>query len=81
MTLTINFTIEQEEALKEQVALEGKSLEEATFQALLEYMGKATDPVQGNAAQRQEASHRERVMAAANYVMERDAEILRRLAE
>lgn len=88
MTSTLSLTEEQEEVLREQAALNGKSLEEALSQALLEYKDKTTHQRQEVKIQRrgadrhsQDSIPQDEFNTIAENIMQRDAEILRRLGE
>ena len=67
MSMTFRLTEEEQDALREQAALEGISMEEAVRRAVREHIANA--------------GHRDRVAAAAELVTQRHAVALRRLGE
>lgn len=67
MAMTLRLTDDEQEALRQRAALDGTSMQEAARRAVREYVAKA--------------SHRDRVAAAANLIMDRHADALRRLGE
>lgn len=67
MAMTLRLTDEEQDALRRRAALEGMSMQEAARRAVREYVARA--------------DHRDRVASAAELIMERHAEALRRLGE
>ena len=67
MAMTLRLTDEEQEALRQRAALDGTSMQEAVRRAVREYVTRA--------------EHRDRVAAAAEVIMQRHAEALRRLGE
>lgn len=67
MAMTLRLTDEEQEALRRRAALDGTSMQEAARRAVREFVVKA--------------EHRDRVAAAADLIMERHDEALRRLGE
>ena len=67
MAMTLRLTEEERDALRRRASLDGTSMQEAVRRAVREYVAKA--------------EHRDRVASAAELVMERHADALRRLGE
>ncbi|WP_420608643.1 hypothetical protein [Candidatus Poriferisodalis sp.] len=67
MAMTLRLTDDEQEALRRRATLDGTSMQEAARRAVREYVTKA--------------EHRDRVAVAADLVMDRHAEALRRLGE
>ncbi len=67
MAMTLRLTDDEQEALRRRATLDGTSMQEAARRAVREYVAKA--------------GHRDRVAVAADLVMDRHAEALRRLGE
>ena len=67
MAMTLRLTEEEQDALRERASLDGTSMQEAARRAVREYVERA--------------EHRDRVAAAAELVMDRHADALRRLGE
>ncbi len=67
MAMTLRLNEEEHEALRERAALEGMSMQETAQRAVREYIARA--------------DQRYRVSAAAELIMERHDEALRRLGE
>ncbi len=67
MAMTLRLADDEQEALRQRAALDGTSMQEAARRALREYVAKV--------------SHRYRVVAAADFVIDRHADALRRLGE
>ena len=67
MAMTLRLTEEEQDALRMRAALDGTSMQEAVRRAVREYVARA--------------DHRDRVAAAAEVIMERHADALRRLGE
>ena len=67
MAMTLRLTEEEQDALRTRAALDGTSMQEAVRRAVREYVARA--------------EHRDRVSAAADAIMERHADALRRLGE
>lgn len=67
MAMTLRLTEEEHDALRARAALDGTSMQEAVRRAVREYVAAA--------------EHRDRVAAAADAIMERHADALRRLGE
>ena len=67
MAMTLRLTDDEHEALRQRAALDGTSMQEAARRAVREYVAKA--------------SHRDRAAAAADLIMDRHADALRRLGE
>ncbi len=67
MAMTLRLTEEEQDALRTRAALDGTSMQEAVRRAVREYVARA--------------EHRDRVAAAADAIMERHADALRRLGE
>ncbi len=65
--MTLRMTEEEQDALRRRATLDGTSMQEAARRAVREYVARA--------------DHRDRVASAAELVMERHAEALRRLGE
>ena len=67
MAIELRLTEEEQDALRERAALDGMSMQEAARQAVREYLARA--------------DRRDRVGAAAELILERHADALRRLGE
>ena len=67
MVMTLRLTEEEQDALRRRAVLDGTSMQEAARRAVREYVTKA--------------EHRDRVASAADLVMERHGDALRRLGE
>ena len=67
MAMTLRLTEEEQDALRMRAVLDGTSMQEAVRRAVREYVARA--------------DHRDRVAAAAEVIMERHADALRRLGE
>lgn len=67
MAMTLRLTDEEQDALRMRAALDGTSMQEAVRRAVREYVARA--------------EHRDRVAAAADVIMQRHADALRRLGE
>ena len=67
MAMTLRLTDEEQDALRTRAALDGTSMQEAVRRAVREYVARA--------------QHRDRVAAAADVIMQRHADALRRLGE
>ncbi|WP_419553994.1 hypothetical protein [Candidatus Poriferisodalis sp.] len=67
MAMTLRLTDDEQEALRRRAALDGTSMQEAARRAVREYVAKA--------------EHRDRVAVAADSIMDRHADALRRLGE
>lgn len=67
MAMTLRLTDEEQDALRTRAALDGTSMQEAVRRAVREYVARA--------------EHRDRVAAAADVIMQRHADALRRLGE
>ena len=67
MAMTLRLTEEEQDALRMRAALDGTSMQEAVRRAVREYVARS--------------DHRDRVAAAADAIMERHADALRRLGE
>lgn len=67
MPMTLRLTGEEQAALKARAELEGISMQEAARRAVRDYVARA--------------EHRDRVTGAAELIMERHANALRRLGE
>ena len=67
MAMTLRLTDEEQEALRERAEAEGISMQEAARRAVREFVTRGV--------------HRDRVGAAAQLVMDRHADALRRLGE
>ena len=67
MAMTLRLTEEEQDALRARAALDGTSMQEAVRRAVREYVARA--------------EHRDRVAGAADAIMERHADALRRLGE
>ncbi len=67
MAMTLRLTEEEQDALRMRAALDGTSMQEAVRRAVREYVARA--------------EHRDRVATAADAIMERHADALRRLGE
>jgi len=67
MAMTLRLTDEEQEALRERAEAEGISMQEAARRAVREFVSRGV--------------HRDRVGAAAQLVMDRHADALRRLGE
>ena len=67
MAMTLRLTDEEQDALRARAALDGTSMQEAVRRAVREYVARA--------------EHRDRVATAADVIMERHADALRRLGE
>ena len=67
MAMTLRLTEEEQDALRMRAALDGTSMQEAVRRAVREYVARA--------------DHRDRVAAAAEAIMERHADAIRRLGE
>lgn len=67
MAMTLRLTDDEQEALRRRAELDGTSMQEAARRAVREYVAKA--------------QHRDRVAVAADLVMDRHADALRRLGE
>jgi plasmid stability protein len=67
MAMTLRLTEEEQDALRTRAALDGTSMQEAARRAVREYVAKA--------------DHRDRVATAAELIMQRHADALRRLGE
>lgn len=67
MAMTLRLTVEEQDALRRRAALDGTSMQEAARQAVREYLARA--------------DRRDRVAAAAELILERHADALRRLGE
>ena len=67
MAMTLRLTEEEQDALRTRAALDGTSMQEAVRRAVREYVARA--------------EHRDRVAGAADAIMERHADALRRLGE
>ncbi len=67
MAMTLRLTDDEQEALRRRATLDGTSMQEAARRAVREYVAKA--------------EHRDRVAVAADLVMDRHADALRRLGE
>ena len=67
MAMTLRLTDEEQDALRARAALDGTSMQEAVRRAVREYVARA--------------EHRDRVAAAADAIMQRHADALRRLGE
>ncbi|WP_423920327.1 ribbon-helix-helix protein, CopG family [Candidatus Poriferisodalis sp.] len=67
MAMTLRLTDDEQEALRRRAALDGISMQEAARRAVREYVTKA--------------EHRDRVASAADLIMERHGDALRRLGE
>ncbi|MXW93971.1 MAG: ribbon-helix-helix protein, CopG family [Acidimicrobiaceae bacterium] len=65
--MTLRLTDEEQDALRMRAALDGTSMQEAVRRAVREYVARA--------------EHRDRVAAAADVIMQRHADALRRLGE
>ena len=65
--MTLRMTEEEQDALRRRATLDGTSMQEAARRAVREYVARA--------------DHRDRVASAAELIMERHAEALRRLGE
>ena len=65
--MTLRLTEDEQDALRERASLDGTSMQEAARRAVREYVARA--------------EHRDRVTAAAELVMDRHADALRRLGE
>lgn len=67
MAMTLRLTDSEQQALRERAEAEGISMQEAARRAVREFVARG--------------SHRERVASAAELVLDRHAEALRRLGE
>lgn len=67
MAMTLRLTEEEQDALRRRAALDGTSMQETARRAVREYVAKA--------------EHRDRVASAAELIMGRHDEALRRLGE
>jgi len=67
MAMTLRLTDDERDALRMRAALDGTSMQEAARRAVREYVARA--------------EHRDRVAAAADVIMQRHADALRRLGE
>ena len=67
MAMTLRLTDEEQDALRTRAALDGTSMQEAVRRAVREYVARS--------------EHRDRVAAAADVIMQRHADALRRLGE
>ncbi|MDE0162140.1 MAG: ribbon-helix-helix protein, CopG family [Acidimicrobiaceae bacterium] len=67
MAMTLRLTDDEQDALRMRAALDGTSMQEAVRRAVREYVARA--------------EHRDRVGAAADVIMQRHADALRRLGE
>ena len=67
MAMTLRLTGEERDALRRRAALDGTSMQEAVRRAVREYIARA--------------EHRDRVASAAELILERHADALRRLGE
>ena len=67
MAMTLRLTEEEQDALRTRAALDGTSMQEAVRRAVREYVARA--------------EHLDRVAAAADVIMQRHADALRRLGE
>ena len=67
MAMTLRLTEAEQDALRQRANLDGTSMQEAARRAVREYVARA--------------DHRDRVASAAELIMERHAEALRRLGE
>jgi len=65
--MTLRLTDDEQDALRMRAALDGTSMQEAVRRAVREYVARA--------------EHRDRVGAAADVIMQRHADALRRLGE
>ena len=65
--MTLRLTEEEQDALRTRAALDGTSMQEAVRRAVREYVARV--------------EHRDRVAAAADVIMQRHADALRRLGE
>ena len=65
--MTLRLTDEEQDALRTRAALDGISMQEAVRRAVREYVARA--------------EHRDRVASAADVIMQRHADALRRLGE
>ena len=65
--MTLRMTEEEQDALRRRATRDGTSMQEAARRAVREYVARA--------------DHRDRVASAAELIMERHAEALRRLGE
>jgi len=65
--MTLRLTDDEQDALRMRAALDGTSMQEAVRRAVREYVARA--------------EHRDRVAAAADVIMQRHADALRRLGE
>jgi len=67
MAMTLRLTDDEQDALRMRAALDGTPTQEAVRRAVREYVARA--------------EHRDRVAAAADVIMQRHADALRRLGE